>query len=306
MTSQPEQISHKDASFWIRWILILLGFIFVGIIIASGLAAAIGYVTNVEIGVFNLKGLSEEQLAKIAGVYRLVIFLQHLFVFILPAVLTMILYKRKTGNSLFHFSPRFNPNAALIGVFILLAAYPLVQFGAEVNQFVPLPSILKQMEDNTAEIVKLMLTTDSIYILLVNILLIALVPAIGEELIFRGFLQHFLSKLISNPHVNVWVTAIIFSTIHMQFEGFLPRMILGLVLGYLMMWSGNIIYPMIAHFFNNALTVVVQFFLKDDVINMDQLDKLKVPFWVLMTSILLLMLSTQYFRTYFKKDRVLI
>ncbi len=306
MISQPEQLNERDVSFWIKWLLILLSFIVIGAIIASGLAILLSKMTGVEIGILNLSGLSAAETQKIAWVYRLAIFLQHLFMFIMPAIMTLILYKKRTGSSLFHFSHKINPNAALCGIFILLVAYPLVQFGAEVNKYIPLPSVFKQMEDNTAELVKLMLTSESIFVLLVNILLIAMVPAIGEELVFRGFLQHFMGKLILNPHINVWVTAIIFSAIHLQFEGFIPRMILGLVLGYLMMWSGNIIYPMIAHFINNALTVLVQFFIKDDVLNMDRIDNYNVPLWLLLISVLVLMLSTQFFQSYFKKNKLFV
>lgn len=305
MTSQPDQITRNDVSFWIKWILVLLAFILLGAIIASSLAALISKMTQVEIGVFNLKGLSESEIGRIAWVYRTVIFLQHFFMFIFPAVMTMILFKRSAGNALFHFSPRINANAAICGIFILMAAYPLVQLGAELNKMIPLPSVFKEMEEQSVQLVKLMLTTDSILILLVNIILVALVPAIGEELVFRGFLQHLMSKLISNPHINVWVTAIVFSAIHMQFEGFFARMILGLVLGYLMLWSGNIIYPMIAHFFNNALQIIVQFIVREDMSGFDKLENYNVPLWLLIISVLLLMFSSNYFKSFFKNEKVL-
>jgi membrane protease YdiL (CAAX protease family) len=70
----------------------------------------------------------------------------------------------------------------------------------------------------------------------------------------------------------MWLTAIVFSAIHMQFEGFFPRIILGLVLGYLMMWSGNIAYPMIAHFVNNAVQVILQYFVRNDTTRMHDVD----------------------------------
>lgn len=301
MTAQPEQIHHKEVSFWIKWILVLLAFILLGAIIATSLAGLISKMTNVEIGVFNLQGLPEHEIARIAWVYRSVIFFQHLFMFIFPAVMTMILFKRNVGSSLFHFSPRINANAAVCGIFILMAAYPLVQFGAEMNKMIPLPSVFKDMEEQSLQLVKLMLTTDSIMVLIVNVILVALVPAIGEELVFRGFLQHLMSKLIAHPHINVWVTAIVFSAIHMQFEGFFPRMILGLVLGYLMLWSGNIIYPMIAHFFNNALQVIIQFIVREDMSGFDNLENYNAPLWLLIISVLLLMLSTSYFKSFFNK-----
>jgi membrane protease YdiL (CAAX protease family) len=102
-----------------------------------------------------------------------------------------------------------------------------VQFSSEINKLIPLPDVLHNMEDQTEKLVRLWLDNDSPWILGVNVLLIALIPAISEELIFRGFLQTILYQLLQNKHVTMWLTAIVFSAIHMQFEGFFPRIILG-------------------------------------------------------------------------------
>lgn len=88
-----------------------------------------------------------------------------------------------------------------------------------------------------------------------NILIIAIMAGIGEELLFRGVLQKILINWTRNTHVGILCAAIIFSAIHFQFFGFFPRMILGMVLGYLYVWSKSIWVPIIAHALNNALTV---------------------------------------------------
>ena len=85
--------------------------------------------------------------------------------------------------------------------------------------------------------------------------------------------------------------------------GFFPRMILGLVLGYLMLWSGNIIYPMIAHFVNNAVQVIMQYFVRNDPSKLDEMDNYSVPIWLVFISVVLLMLSTAMFQSYFKKNK---
>ena len=90
----------------------------------------------------------------------------------------------------------------------------------------------------------------------VGVVVIAVVPAVGEELIFRGVIQQNLVRWFS-PHVGVWLGAAIFSAIHFQFFGFVPRFVLGLVLGYLYLWSGNILVSMAAHFAQNAFQLLI-------------------------------------------------
>jgi membrane protease YdiL (CAAX protease family) len=93
--------------------------------------------------------------------------------------------------------------------------------------------------------------------LLVGLLVIALVPGVAEELVFRGVIQRNLVRLFGSRHVGVWLAAAIFSAVHVQFFGFVPRFLLGLVLGYLYEWSGNILVSMAAHFTQNAFQLVL-------------------------------------------------
>ncbi|MGI4823114.1 MAG: CPBP family intramembrane glutamic endopeptidase [Janthinobacterium lividum] len=93
--------------------------------------------------------------------------------------------------------------------------------------------------------------------LLVGLLVIALVPGIAEELVFRGVIQRNLVRLFGSRHVGVWLAAAVFSAVHVQFFGFVPRFLLGLVLGYLYEWSGNILVSMAAHFTQNAFQLVL-------------------------------------------------
>ncbi|HPE09851.1 MAG TPA: CPBP family intramembrane metalloprotease, partial [Saprospiraceae bacterium] len=284
MTKDDELPYYRNITFWLRWIIILLGMIFLGTLAGTIATGMVSEATGVEIGIFNFESLDDSGRDRLAWIYRLVIFNQHLMVFIIPALVTMYLFRRQTGHSVFHFVPEVNWNATLMGVLFLLSAYPLVQYSSELNKLIPLPDVLHNMEDQTEKLVRLWLDNDSLWILAVNVILIALVPAISEELIFRGFLQTLLSQLVTNKHIAVWCTAIVFSAIHMQFEGFFPRVILGLVLGYLMLWSGNIAYPMIAHFANNAVQVILQFFVRHDPSRMSDMDNYKVPIWLVLIS----------------------
>ena len=96
-----------------------------------------------------------------------------------------------------------------------------------------------------------------------NLLVVALIPAVAEEMIFRGIVQQTLESWLKNPIYAVWVAAAVFSFIHFQFEGFLPRMVLGLVLGYLYYWTRNLWIPILAHFVNNGVQVVAAYFMPE-------------------------------------------
>ena len=111
-------------------------------------------------------------------------------------------------------------------------------------------------EDRAAVLTKFLTNFNSGARFAVGVLVIALVPAVAEELVFRGVVQRNLVRWFS-PHVGVWLGAAIFSAIHFQFFGFVPRFVLGLVLGYLYLWSGNILVSMAAHFTQNAVQLLI-------------------------------------------------
>jgi hypothetical protein len=90
--------------------------------------------------------------------------------------------------------------------------------------------------------------------------MIGILAAVGEELIFRGLLQRLLNGMVKNVHLAVIITAILFSAFHFQFFSFLPRLLLGLILGYLMYYGRSIWYPILAHFANNIMGVIYYYF----------------------------------------------
>ena len=100
-------------------------------------------------------------------------------------------------------------------------------------------------------------------------LIIAILPGIGEELVFRGLLQPQLHRATGNAHIAIWISAILFSAIHMQFFGFVPRVLLGALFGYLYLWSGNLIIPMFAHFMNNGFSVLMLYLHQLGIVDID-------------------------------------
>ncbi len=99
--------------------------------------------------------------------------------------------------------------------------------------------------------------------------IIAVLPGIGEELVFRGLLQPQLQRATGNAHIAIWISAVLFSTIHMQFFGFVPRVLLGALFGYLYLWSGNLLIPMFAHFMNNGFSVLMLYLRQLGIIDID-------------------------------------
>jgi membrane protease YdiL (CAAX protease family) len=113
-----------------------------------------------------------------------------------------------------------------------------------------------EKEDNATRLTDSLMTSNTFWIMILNVLVIAVMPAIGEELIFRGIFQKIFYNLFKSGHLAIWFTAFVFSAIHFQFFGFVPRFILGLVFGYLFLWSGTLWLPVISHFVNNAVPVI--------------------------------------------------
>ena len=118
---------------------------------------------------------------------------------------------------------------------------------------------MKLSEEKMAKLTEQLLNVHTFIALIFNVLLIAMIPALGEELFFRGAVQGIFRQKM-DVKVAIWITAILFSAIHMQFYGFIPRMLLGAFFGYLLFWSENIWLPIVAHFANNAFAIIFYYF----------------------------------------------
>ena len=139
--------------------------------------------------------------------------------------------------------------------------------------------VLRELEDTLAKTSEFITEFSSLGQLLIGIIVIAIIPGIGEELVFRGLVQNHMFRISKNIHVAIWVSALLFSLFHMQFYGLIPRMLLGALFGYLYYFSGNIIYPMVAHFFNNGFTLLMLYFYNQGMVeyNIDETDVLPWP-----------------------------
>jgi uncharacterized protein len=132
----------------------------------------------------------------------------------------------------------------------------------------------RPMEERLMETTKYMMQFDSTAQLIIGFLVIAVIPAIGEEIIFRGMIQNDFYRATRNIHLSIWVSALLFSAIHIQFFGFFPRLLLGALFGYLYYWSGNLLMPVLAHFINNGFTVATLVLTQKKAISID-LEKIE-------------------------------
>jgi uncharacterized protein len=162
----------------------------------------------------------------------------------------------------------------IVAVLAILAVQPLVGWLGEVNCKLSLPAVLAplenwmQQQEKTGELLTdAFLATTTAGGLLTNILMIAVLPALAEEYLFRGILARLLNEKFRSMHIAVIVSALIFAAIHLQFYGFLPRFLLGVVLGYLYFISGSLWLPVIAHFTNNFLTIIIEFLFRKGIVS---------------------------------------
>ena len=164
----------------------------------------------------------------------------------------------------------------LLASISLLAIIPFINFLGDMNSQMKLPEALsgienwmKTMEDAAKIMVEKFMKVDGVSGLMFNLFMIAVLPALGEELLFRGVIQRIFTNWTKNHHWSIWITAFLFSAMHMQFFGFLPRMFLGAMFGYLLVWTGTMWVPILAHFVNNTMGVLGYYFINKGVISKD-------------------------------------
>lgn len=186
--------------------------------------------------------------------------------FIIPAFLYFFLIEKNGLKQ--KFGQSFKPESMLLVILIFFSFYPLIGFLGKWNAALDLPDYLSYIEDwmksaeeHAEKLTTAFLQMESPLDLGINLFLIAIMPALGEELIFRGIVQPTINEGNQNKHWGVWISAILFSAIHMQFYGFIPRMLLGALFGYIYLWSKNLWLPIFAHFLNNGLAVLLTYWM---------------------------------------------
>ena len=238
--------------------------------------------------------------------------LQTISLFLLPSLILAYMCAKAPWNWL-QLDNKVNWKVLLWAIGIMLVALPAINLMSHWNQQMVLPTWLSGVEEwmkaKEAEaewLTKQFMSVTTVSGLLVNLLLMAVLPALSEEITFRGVLQqlltapHRLSPFASrlSPHLSIWLTAIIFSAIHMQFYGFVPRMLMGALFGYMMVWTGSLWVPMLMHFVNNGMAVSLYFMASRAGWDMDKVDAIGAgnTLWLGIVSIVLTVVGIYMFR----------
>ena len=204
-------------------------------------------------------------------------FFQSTAMFLLPPLCMAYLWSEQPLRWLrVYSSPLLEGKGIRIGfgvVVLMLVALPAINLLGDINKQMTLPAFLESLEQwmKTSEESAKVLTEQFMHAttfggLIINLLLMAVLPALGEELTFRGVLQQLFrgSNVLELqgsrvPHLAIWCSAILFSAIHLQFYGFVPRMLMGALFGYALVWTGSLWVPILMHFTNNAAAVILYF-----------------------------------------------
>ncbi len=220
-----------------------------------------------------------------AAYYRILQSFGSVGTFMLPPLFFSYLSERKwfSYNRMNRVPGYTMSNIVIVMSLVLL---PIVWILADWNEGWKLPEALagldewmRRMDEQNSELVKLMSRDSRIGILLINIFVMAMLPAVGEELMFRGTVQPFLQKWTKSPHWAIWITAFIFSAIHFQISGFIPRMLIGAYLGYLCFWSGSLWLPILAHFMHNSMSILSDFIMSRRGFDVDNLNYTDIHGW---------------------------
>jgi membrane protease YdiL (CAAX protease family) len=268
-------------------ILALMALLIGGMALASLCMIVIALAQGVDLAVL-MESFTTGESKLPVSVLRSMLWVQAIAGFLIPSFIFGLLFYRRNWKEYFMIHRAPSLVVLICGIVALFASYPLVQLSFELNSAIPLPDWMTEMEDNAAEVLKEILVMETFGSFLLTVILVAILPGIGEELVFRGILQKQLEAWTRNPVVAVWIAAIIFSGIHMQFEGFLPRVVLGAVLGYIYLWSRNLWVPIAAHALNNGMQVAVLYYTGVDLSNIEKEPQMDLNVWVIVLSILVL------------------
>lgn len=221
------------------------------------------------------------------------------FGFLIPAIFFANVLVRQPKTYL-KVNRHFPLILLLLVFFIMLVSSPMMEMLINLNQKMVLPHFLKglerwmrNMEDTAGEQTEILLQMKSPVSFVVNLLMIAILPAVAEEFIFRGCFQQIFTGWTRSIHWGVWLSAALFSAIHFQFFGFLPRMLLGVFFGYFAAWSGSIWPGVLGHFLNNGTALIVSYLyqlkmIKTNPDEQQMFDWKSYIFSILLTAILFL------------------
>ena len=256
---------HPALQFFI-FLLLFIGVLVVGNLIGAAIASALyGFNTVADIAGGKLTSPNAANVLWILQTAGTT-----LPIFIAPVFFAFVIV-REPGD---YIKPTFNFSWILMVLIfaIMFISNPAIEFLSNINEKMVLPPWLKWMrdtEDSTQKLMDVMLNMKTAGSLIFNVFFIGLVTAVVEEFMFRGVLQTIFLRWTKNTHAAIWITAVLFSAFHIEFFGFLPRLLLGVLFGYFVAWSGSIWPGVWAHFLNNGAAVIATYLFQHKLIKAD-------------------------------------
>ncbi len=203
---------------------------------------------------------SRALVARPAAALRIGALIQDVVTFIIPAVACSVFVCRRPASMLCLQKP--GPVMLLLVALMLAVSVPLQEAVIYWNYHIALPEsmaafeeVSRSLEDTAFSTMKVLLGDTGTGGLILNLLVVGVAAGFAEELFFRGCFQRLLVTGGVNVHLAIWAVAACFSALHLQFFGFVPRMLLGAYFGYLLLWTGSIWVPVTAHVLNNMIFV---------------------------------------------------
>lgn len=252
--------------------------------------------TGVSTAIANFFGFTVADLIKVPAsgyeklerdVLRWVNMASQIFTFLIPALVYRIYYFKgdRVGASFVPSTTFFY--FILITPLWIIGSFPLVEWLYRQNLLLPLPESLLALEKGSNETLMALLKMEDGFEFVQNVIVMAAIPALCEEWLFRGVIQKKLVTSLPKPWMGIVLTAIIFSAIHFQFAGFIPRMFLGILLGYLYFFSGNIWIAIWGHFVFNGIQVLSKFLnIQSEEVLPDNLVPNPDMIWVIISALL--------------------
>ena len=208
---------------------------------------------------------------------------QDLLAFIVPAIVAMAIFYRRPFHAMgIDRAPGWLSLVVIILFYIV--SLPAMNWLVSFNEAMSLPSWMggleswmREAEDAAAEATQRILDINSAGMLVASVFVVGFMAGLSEEMLFRGAMLRTMQDSRLGTHAVVWIVAILFSAFHMQFYGFIPRMVLGLWLGYLFVWTRNLWVPIIAHTLNNSTVVVFSYLTNKGLVPEGFADNIGIP-----------------------------
>lgn len=297
----------RDLSPW-RSLLLLIIYFFCGLFIGQFVAVLI---------CMAIFGLGFAETSQLAGSLqhpqsRNILFILQFFSavggFIVGPLLYLYHYERQRLPALINKRGRSIIPLILL-VLVTLSFMMVNSILIEWNANITLPETLKTLESwmqnkeqYLQRLTDVLTTFPSLLDFLVAFVVIALLPAFGEELFFRGLMQPQVQRLAGNAHAAIWITAFVFSVFHFQFYGLLPRLFLGALFGYLYYWSGNLLMPVLGHFINNGFSLLMRYLYQLGLVSFDSNEAEALAGTTIALFLIIGLVSAVAYRAYFTRE----